>query len=157
MSLTEIKDKRSQGGFTIVELLIVIVIIAVLAAIVVVAYNGLTNRAKASKASGLASSVMKKLEAYNAEVGTFPSSLTPITSSANTSASYYMSSADLQTTASATTAPTAANGETTVQVAACTSGTPVTYNGYRISYWDYNNNRATTASTTPASYVAGNC
>ena len=37
--------KKGIGGFTIVELLIVIVVIAILAAISVVAYNGIQNRA----------------------------------------------------------------------------------------------------------------
>ncbi len=36
---------QSGGGFTIVELLIVIVVIAILAAITIVAYNGIQNRA----------------------------------------------------------------------------------------------------------------
>jgi len=36
---------RNRGGFTIVELLIVIVVIAILAAISIVAYNGIQNRA----------------------------------------------------------------------------------------------------------------
>ena len=38
-----------QRGFTIVELLIVIVVIGILAAITVVAYNGVQDRAKATK------------------------------------------------------------------------------------------------------------
>ena len=39
-----------KGGFTIVELLIVIVVIAILAAITIVAYNGIQNQAKAAAA-----------------------------------------------------------------------------------------------------------
>lgn len=151
MSLTEIKDKRSQGGFTIVELLIVIVIIAVLAAIVVVAYNGLTNRAKASKASGLAASVMKKYEAFNAETGSFPAATTDITATTASSYSYYMSTADFQTAATLS----ATNGETTVNLTRCPATGTIT--GWRINYWDYNNNRVTSNTTNPASPVAGSC
>lgn len=40
---------RKQTGFTIVELLIVIVVIAILAAISVVAYTGISDKAKTSK------------------------------------------------------------------------------------------------------------
>ena len=43
--------KRSQGGFTIVELLIVIVVIAILAAITTVAFNGVQDRARSAKIS----------------------------------------------------------------------------------------------------------
>lgn len=43
------KQVRHLGGFTIVELLIVVVIIAILAAVTVVAYNGVRDRANDSK------------------------------------------------------------------------------------------------------------
>ena len=43
--------KKQQNGFTIVELLIVIVIIGILAAITVVAYNGIQERGRVSKAN----------------------------------------------------------------------------------------------------------
>lgn len=50
-------------GFTIVELLIVIVVIAILAAITIVAYNGISQRAKESVAQSEAAQVGKKLAA----------------------------------------------------------------------------------------------
>lgn len=153
MSLQQIKNMKEQKGFTIVELLIVIVVIGILAAIVIVAFNGIQNRAKATKASGLASSVMKKAEAYNAEEGRYPLTTAEITGAATTK-SYWMSSNDLLTT----TTLSSTNGETNVQWATCpASATATTITGVRISYWDYNNNRATTASTNPASFVAGSC
>jgi len=39
---------KQQKGFTLVELLIVIVVIAIIAAIVIVAYSGISQRAKTS-------------------------------------------------------------------------------------------------------------
>lgn len=44
-------NTRKQTGFTIVELLIVIVVIAILAAITVVAFNGIQERSKVSRAN----------------------------------------------------------------------------------------------------------
>jgi prepilin-type N-terminal cleavage/methylation domain-containing protein len=64
--------KRQQFGFTIVELLIVIVVIAILAAITVVAYNGVQNRARQAKAQSDIASVLRLIEAYNAEKGYYP-------------------------------------------------------------------------------------
>lgn len=53
---------RKQPGFTIVELLIVVVVIAILAAITIVAYNGITNRAKDSGVQADVANASKKLE-----------------------------------------------------------------------------------------------
>lgn len=55
---------EKQKGFTIVELLIVVVVIAILAAITIVAYNGISNRAKQSAVASMASQVQKKISLY---------------------------------------------------------------------------------------------
>jgi prepilin-type N-terminal cleavage/methylation domain-containing protein len=121
-------------GFTIVELLIVIVVIAILAAITIVAYNGITNRAKSTKAQSTASSMVKKLEAYNAEIGNYPATFSLLTSAAS-STTYYVAPTDA--TFVATTAISAPTDEKSINFATCTG--PV---GVRVSYWKYDGTAA---------------
>ena len=64
--------RTPQRGFTIVELLIVIVVIGVLAAISVVAYNGIQQRAYASKAAQIANDYSKIIRLYQTENGNYP-------------------------------------------------------------------------------------
>lgn len=63
--------KRS-GGFTIVELLIVIVVIGILAAITIVAFNGIQNRATATTIKNDLAQIHKKIELYKAETSNYP-------------------------------------------------------------------------------------
>lgn len=80
MVLQNIKDlRKSDRGFTIIELLIVIVIIAILAAITIVAYSGLTTKADNSAAESNASSVKSVAEAFNADRGHYPQSVSDMT------------------------------------------------------------------------------
>lgn len=147
MSLTDIKTKNQ--GFTIVELLIVVVVIAILAAITIVSYNGITNRANQSAARSAASSVQKKIELYNGEVGNYPISKAAL--SGDSSKSYYIGSGTFGDAApTADTAGTKGTGY--VQVEACRSDSAAlstsNINGIRITYWTYGYNNTTPAAAT---------
>lgn len=56
--------RTARTGFTIVELLIVVVVIAILAAITIVAYNGISNRAKSSASLSSVEQAGKKVATY---------------------------------------------------------------------------------------------
>jgi prepilin-type N-terminal cleavage/methylation domain-containing protein len=66
------KVGRRNGGFTIVELLIVIVVIGILAAITVVAYTGIQGRTRDSVRMAALSSIAKALDAQYAVNGVYP-------------------------------------------------------------------------------------
>lgn len=103
------KNKRSTG-FTIVELLIVIVIIGILAAITIVAYNGIQERARASSVSSALSQAARKVGAYNAENGTYPSTLATAGVADSSSVSYQYN------TTSSGYCITATNGTTSYKI-----------------------------------------
>ena len=61
-----------KKGFTIVELLVVIVVIGILAAITIVAYTGLTRRAKIASLESDLSSSLRFLQLFKVDNGEFP-------------------------------------------------------------------------------------
>lgn len=63
---------RKRGGFTIVELLIVIVVIAILAAIVIVAYNNVQARSRDSKRAADARNFAVIIESFYAINSYYP-------------------------------------------------------------------------------------
>ncbi|HUA94962.1 MAG TPA: prepilin-type N-terminal cleavage/methylation domain-containing protein [Acidimicrobiales bacterium] len=71
--------KRNEGGFTLIELLIVIVILAILAAIVVFAVGSTNQNAVAASCNADAKSVETAMEAYKAQTGQYPSSISALT------------------------------------------------------------------------------
>ncbi|NCC19976.1 type II secretion system protein [Candidatus Saccharibacteria bacterium] len=68
------KPSKLQA-FTIVELLIVIVVIAILAAISIAAYTNIQQRAKNTAIINAASQSLKMIQAYIAENGAYPFSI----------------------------------------------------------------------------------
>lgn len=133
MTLNNIKTMKKDRGFTIVELLIVIVVIGILAAIVIVAYNGVQNRAKTTKAQTNASAVQKVAEAYNADNGVYPGTI------AHFAAALTVKLPTGVTVVSAAATPfglTASNGETSVSYQ-YKGASATTATGGRVQYWDF--------------------
>ncbi|GAC1499314.1 MAG: hypothetical protein NVS1B10_01920 [Candidatus Saccharimonadales bacterium] len=65
--------KKSNKGFTIVELLIVIVVIGILALLVVTTYSGIQAKARNSKRSADIGTIQTQLEAFYSQNGYYPS------------------------------------------------------------------------------------
>ena len=74
---------KSQKGFTIVELLIVVVVIAILAAITIVSYNGITAQATASKTLSLVRQWQQTIVLYQATSSKLPNDWTCLGNSVN--------------------------------------------------------------------------
>lgn len=72
----EYTQAKSQGGFergfTIVELLIVIVVIAILAAVTIVAFNGISERAKNAGITSSVANVIKQFELTKVDTDAYP-------------------------------------------------------------------------------------
>jgi len=66
---------QSRGGFTIVELLIVVVVIAILAAITIVSYNGITASAEESAMKSALRTAANKVSIEQVKDGVYPENL----------------------------------------------------------------------------------
>ncbi len=109
--------KRTNSGFTIVELLIVIVVIAVLATITIVAYNGIQARARISSVSSALAQTKKKIALWQVDnPGIAPSDLATAGIS-NTSDVTYQYTAG----SNGTYCITATNGTTSYKISESTS------------------------------------
>jgi len=141
ISLTK---KRSEQGFTIVELLIVIVVIGILAALVVTTYAGIQGRARDSKRQTDIQSLQTQVEAFYATSNYYPS-LVDINSDTWRKDKMKSLSADTMTDPSGTSnqlkGTTAAAGDkqysyvaTNSTNAACSAG-DTTCDSYELSAW----------------------
>ena len=120
-------NRIKQQGFTIVELLIVIVVIGILAAITIVAYNGIQNRGKTAAAQSAANVFMKKAEAANAIVSSYPTALADFNAQSDSA----LTGSGLYTASTMTAAPA---NPGTVKYEKCSTGNTTSA---QITYWNY--------------------
>jgi general secretion pathway protein G len=75
MNTLSMPRRRARGGFTLIELVVVIVILAILAAVIVPRFFGRTDDAKISSAVTTISSIDNAISLFNADTGSFPPNL----------------------------------------------------------------------------------
>ncbi len=71
--MDHIRQRRSQGGFTLIELMVVIVIIGILAAYIAPRFIGQTEKAKVSEAKAQIRSFEIALKMFRLDNGFYPS------------------------------------------------------------------------------------
>lgn len=136
MNTKTIRARNASGGFTIVELLIVIIVIGILAGIVLVSYNGTVTSSKTNAAQASASALQHKIEGYGSVKGSFPYP-SPLTAANYTSLLNSLPDSSISNTNIAIGTPGPSNGQYTVQVQVCTTPAVVTTGAYIISYYDF--------------------
>ena len=82
------KLRRTQGAFTLVELLIVVIILAILAAIVIPQFAASTDDAKLASLDTTLSNMRSALDLYYQQHGEYPSALGDGTNAANSTAAF---------------------------------------------------------------------
>jgi general secretion pathway protein G len=71
--MLHLRDRRREGGFTLIEVLLVMVILVVLASFALVATGPMIRKYKINQAKAQIGMFKTPLDAYNMDIGTYPS------------------------------------------------------------------------------------
>ncbi|MDY7116732.1 pilin [Halomonas sp. SSL-5] len=95
------KTKRSQGGFTLIELMIVVAIVGILAAIAIPRYQDYVARSQVSEGLSLASGLKATMSEIYTSTGAFPTSASAAAAGYNLAADAgrYVSTVTFESTA----------------------------------------------------------
>ncbi|HYW92082.1 MAG TPA: pilin [Gammaproteobacteria bacterium] len=147
--------KRTQQGFTLIELMIVVAIIGILAAIAIPQYQNYVARSQVSEAPTLIDGAKTTIESYIAQNGSFPSNLSSL--GVRVSGKYV---------ASLAAAPQGSSGAGTVTVTFRSTGTSPKIHGDTL-VWQRDTSgvwncagvtgQAATKGTLPTKFVPGTC
>jgi len=85
---SNLKQQRSKGGFTLVEIMLVIVIIGILAAVAAPKLTGNTKKAMIAKAKAEMKGMKLAIELYEIDNGAFPPSLEALMTSPGTAVNW---------------------------------------------------------------------
>ena len=141
-------SSNKTKGFTLVELLIVIVVIAILAAISIVAYNGVTLKARDDQRVSDARNILSAISAYHADKGEWLSATNAKTELEKFSTVKVPNEALNRIVGAA---PASATDKDKYGLEACMTGSPAAQTGIKITTWSEANNKANDA------IVAGTC
>lgn len=141
-------SSNKTKGFTLVELLIVIVVIAILAAISIVAYNGVTLKARDDQRVSDARNILSAISAYHADKGEWLSATNAKTELEKFSTVKVPNEALNRIVGAA---PASATDKDKYGLEACMTGSPSAQTGIKITTWSEANNKANDA------IVAGTC
>lgn len=126
-----IKKLKTDRGFTIVELLIVIVVIAILAAITIVAFNGVQQRARDAERASDVAAIAKALSAYIADGNTVPNDAEDAKTALGSYPTVKVDSTVLDKLGSTASS---SGSQTTYGYTTCETGTPEATTGATISW-----------------------